>query len=240
MNDKILLLLMIFAILSCKDDKKINIPNNAVPEVKNKIEAPKKKENKIFIDTFTFVNYNDDGDYMLLNAKKGKDDYGFINDKNDDRNYLIGDLIEIKWEKDTIFIAGDGETPELAEWIIATKKISDGNVSKFRKTYNMQFKYNYAKENNYSQDYLDKIYLIAEYYVANTKNQSLKQLVDSKTQIEYSIEQETRDNIEYTVLGIGNVFEHRVQTSKWLYIGNDYPQKLYEYDLPNDKLIEFK
>ena len=149
--------------------------------------------------------------------------------KDDGIYVLLKEVIDNSIDE---FVMGYGKTIEV--------KISDGNVSKFRKTYKMPFKYNYAKENNYSQDYLDKIYLQAEYYVANTKNESLLQLVKSKTQIEYSIEQQTRDGKEYTVLGIGNVFEHRVQTAKWLYIGNDYPQKLYEYDLPNDKLIEFK
>lgn len=241
MLNKLIISFIILSIFSCKETNKNNIPVKSISNeaIKSKTKKPLIKNDKIFIDTLTFVNYNDDFDYMTLNAKKGKDDYQFINDDNDDRSFLIGDLIEIKWKKDTIFIAGDGETPELAEWIVSTKKISDGNVSKFRKTYKMQLKYHYSEQENYSRDYLDKIYLMAEYYLANTKNESLIQLINSKTQIEYSIEQDTRDENEYTVLGIGNVFEHSVQTAKWLYIENGDPQNLYEYDLPNDKLIKF-
>ncbi len=241
MLNKLIISFIILSIFSCKDDNKSNISVKSISNeaIKSKTKKPLIKNDKIIVDTLTFINYNDISDYMIFNAKKGKDDYQFINDDNDDRSFLIGDLIEIKWKKDTIFIAGDGETPEIAEWIVSTKKISDGNVSKFRKTYKMQLKYHYSEQENYSRDYLDKIYLMAEYYLANTKNESLIQLINSKTQIEYSIEQDTRDENEYTVLGIGNVFEHRVQTAKWLYIENGDHQNLYEYDLPNDKLIKF-
>ena len=177
---------------------------------------------------------------MLLNAKKGNDFYGFINDKNDDRSYLKGDLIEIKWKNDTIFIAGDGETPEIADWIISTKKIKDGNVSIFRNTYKKQLKFNWSKENNYSASYLDKLYLLVEDYIANSKVETIKLSIKNKDQLEYSIEQQTRNGEEYTVLGIYYIFEHKLNTLKWLYYENGDRPKLYEYDLPNDKLIEFK
>ena len=176
---------------------------------------------------------------MLLNAKKGNDIYGFINDKNGDRSYLKGDLIEIKWKKDTIYIAGDGETPEIAEWIISTKKIIDGNVSIFRKTYKKQLKFNWSKENNYSPSYLDKLYLLVEDFIVNSKVETIKLSIKNKDQLEYSIEQQSRNGKEYTVLGISYIFEHKLNTLKWLYYENEN-QRLYEYDLPNDKLIELK
>lgn len=208
-----------------------------LPIIKNKILEIKEKIN---IDTLSFLDYNDDGDYMLLNAKKRNEFYGFINDKNDDRSYLKGDLIEIKWKNDTIFIAGDGETPEIAEWIISTKKIKDGNVSIFRKTYKKELKYNWSKENNYSTSYLDKLYLLVENYIANSKVETIKLSIKNKVQLEYSIEQQTRNGEEYTVLGISYIFEHKLNTLKWLYYENGDRPKLYEYDLPNDELIELK
>ncbi len=219
-----------------KVSKTIDLKKVNTVLLKKEIEV----QEKINIDTLSFLDYNDDGDYMLLNAKKGNDYYGFINDKNDDRSYLKGDLIEIKWKNDTIYIAGDGETPEIADWIISTRKIIDGNVSIFRKTYKKQLKFNWSKENNYSQGYLDKLYLLVEDYIANSKVETIKLSIKNKDQLEYSIEQQNRNGEEYTVLGISYIFEHKLITLKWLYYENGDRPKLYEYDLPNDELIELK
>ena len=166
--------------------------------------------------------------------------FRFINDKNEDRSLLKGDIVEIKWYNDTIYIVGDGETPEIAEWIVSIKKIRDGNVSIFRKNYKNQLKYNWSKENDYSQSYLDNLYVIVENYIANSKNEMIKSCVLRKEQLEYSIEEQTRNGQEYTVLGIAVVFEHRVNTIQWLYYKHGEFNKLYEYDLANEKLIEFE
>ena len=74
-------------------------------------------------DIFEFINYDDNFDYSLLNTKKGDTLYSFINDNNDDRSYLRGDSIEIEWKEDLIYIAGDGDTKEIDDWIISTKKV---------------------------------------------------------------------------------------------------------------------
>ncbi|MGV3546752.1 MAG: hypothetical protein ACO1N4_06800 [Pedobacter sp.] len=57
------------------------------------------KDTVFFKDTFVFDSYNDNGDYMILNAKKGKDLYGFINDENNDRSLLKGDICELLGRK---------------------------------------------------------------------------------------------------------------------------------------------
>ena len=120
-------------------------------------------------DIFEFINYDDNFDYSLLNTKKGDTLYSFINDNNDDRSYLRGDSIEIEWKEDLIYIAGDGDTKEIDDWIISTKKIKDGKVSDFRKNYNKEIKYYYTK--NYAQSFLNDIYLIVENYIVNSKNE---------------------------------------------------------------------
>lgn len=237
-----LLFIIIILFFSC-NNKTENITKTTVSfkkETKISIDNTKKQINHVHIDTLSFIGYNDDGDYFLLNAKKNLKNFGFINDKNEDRSLLQGDIVEIRWKKDTIYIAGDGDKPELAEWIISVKKLKDGSVSTFRKNYKKQLKYNWSEENNYSQSYLDKLYLIVEYYIANSQNQRLKSFIASKEQLEYSIEERTRDEKEYTVIGIANIFEHRVNTIQWLYYEHNDLNKLFEYDLPNDKLIEFE
>lgn len=237
---RILQLFLLAMLLSCAKPAEKIPPASSEKESKTVVTAEKKEPVIIQKDTLSFVDYNDDGDYMLLNAKKDQSDFSFINDKNEDRTLLKGDLIEITWKKDTIYISGDGETPELAEWVISVRKLKDGKVSLFRKNYRKKLKYNWSTEESFSKDYLDKLYLIVEYYIANTKNVMIKDAVSKKEQLEYSIEEQTRDGKKYTVIGVALVFEHRVNTLKWLYLDQDNGNKLYEYDLPNDQLVDFE
>lgn len=219
----------------------------APPEPKNRtMEKPEKdtvrqisiKKDLVNQDTIEFVSYNDNFDYTQLNGKKGKEEITFVNDKNNDRSLLRGDLIAIEWKNDTIYIAGDGETPEIAEWIVSAKKIKDGNVSKFRKEYGKNIKYIYSKEDEISDSYLEHLHDFAEYYIANSKKDLIKLLIKNKENIAYSVEKQTKENKEYYVLGIYTESEHKTNTFQWLYIDSEN-DKIYDYDLPNDRLIYF-
>ncbi|WP_411810882.1 hypothetical protein ACLB9Y_11805 [Chryseobacterium scophthalmum] len=189
-------------------------------------------------DTIEFVSYNDDFDYSQLNGKKGKEEISYINDQNNDRSFLRGDLIAIEYKNDSIYIAGDGGTPQNAEWIVSAKKIKDGKVSKFRKEYNQSIKYHYSNEDEISSTYLDHLYKLAEYYIANSKNNLIKLFVKNRDALAYSVEKQTKENKEYYVLGIYTESEHKINTFQWLYIDPE-TDIIYEYDLPNDKLIKF-
>ena len=244
MKKLIPLLILAFVLLSCenKTDKQKSTPTQKSAKtdtISISENLHKDKNTKVFKDTFVFEDYNDNGDYMLLNAKKGKNFYGFINDNNDNRSLLRGDICEIQWKKDTIYIAGDGETPEIADWLVSIQKIKDGNVSKFRKEYKKEIKYHWFEENNYAQNYLDELYLLAEYYIANSINKLIKSAIQNKDQLEYSIEKRTENNRDYEVFGIGYTFEQRFTTMQWIYIDKETKQ-IYEYDLPNEKLVAFE
>ena len=116
---------------------------------------------------------------------------------------------------------------------------AQNKVSDFRKNYGKEIYYNYSGDFNYSQKYLEELYLIAEYYIANSKNELLKTIIANKYRLEYSVEQQQRNGKEYTVLGIGTVTEGRITKAQWLYY--DAENKiLYEYDLPNDELVVFE
>ena len=238
------LLMLSFALQSCENKTNVNkqkdiiqdtIKSTSIKVDKNQIKG---KKPKFFTDTFEFEYYNDNGDYMWLYAKKGNDNYTFVNDNNNQRNLLRGDICEIIWKKDTIYIAGDGETPEITEWLVSIKKTQGGSVSKFRKEYKKELKYHYSDE-SYSKSGLDELYLSAEYYIANSKNKLIQSAIENKEQLEYSIESRTENNRYYQVLGIGYTFEHRFTIMQWIYIDVE-TQKIYEYDIANEKLIEFK
>ena len=228
-----------FLITSCNEksnkQNQTDITANTKDTITNKTDLPNNEKK----EEFEFVNYDDNGDYRQLNVKNGDNIRSFINEKSEDRSFCRGDIIELTWKSDTIRIAGDGEREENAESIILAKKIKDGNVSKFRKKYAKEIKYTWTKENEYSSDYLDQLYKMVEYYLANSKNDLINQDIANRSGLTYSVEQQKRDNKDYTVLGIATEFEHHTSIAQWLYYDNEQ-QKLYEYDLPNDKLIEFK
>lgn len=119
------------------------------------------------------------------------------------------------------------------------KSSQDSKVANFRKNYGKEIYYHYSGDFNYTLAFLDELYVIAEYYIANSKNELLKNIIDSKDRLEYSVEQQQRNGKEYTVLGIGTVTEGRVTKAQWLFY--DAENKiLYEYDLPNDELVVFE
>ena len=185
-----------------------------------------------------FVEYNDDGDYFLAVAKKEDSLFSFINDETEDRSLLRGDIIDVAWEAATVEIAGDGDTQQQSEKIISMVKVKEGNVSKFRKHYQKKLTYTWSEEEKYSTYYLDKLYLLVEYYIANSKNDLLKMHVKNRDQLTYSIEEQSRNNKEYILIGISTTSAHHVNTIQWLYL-EKAENILYEYDLPNDRLIEF-
>lgn len=244
-NNRTLFLSMItflsFVLQSCENKTQNTVEIKKTNQSKTKqtdLKIVQTKE-EIFKDVFEFVAYNDDGDYSYIQVKKGDESYGFVNDKNEARSLLRGDICEIQWKKDTIYIAGDGETPMLEDWLVSVNKIKDGNVSKLRKEQKTEFKYHWSEQENYSQGFLDDIYLVTEYYIANSKNKLLQLHLKSKEQINYSIENRKRENRDFTVMGIGYEFENRTNIFQWLYYDTEN-HKLYEYDLGNDELNEFK
>ncbi|MBD3905223.1 hypothetical protein NAL32_11795 [Chryseobacterium sp. Ch-15] len=222
--------------ISCSQSPEKNKDKKA--QRKKEIQQIAVEKDTLQRDTIEFVSYNDDFDYSQLNGKKGKEEISYINDQNNDRSFLRGDLIAIEYKNDSIYIAGDGETPQNAEWIVSAKKIKDGKVSKFRKGYNLPIKYHYSRENEISSSYLDHLHQLAEYYIANSKNDLIKLFVKNKDALAYSVEKQIKENKEYYVLGIYTESEHKINTFQWLYIDPE-TDTIYEYDLPNDKLIKF-
>lgn len=186
-----------------------------------------------------FIDYNDDGDYFLLNAKKGKTLYSFINDKNEDRSLLRGDLVEITWKWDTIYIAGDGETPELAEWIVSIKKIKDGNVSVFRKQYPEKIPYSVIGDDNLTSEFKDKLYSLVEYYLANSKKESVKQCIRNKQELSFTIEDRDEKEPSYIALGIYARSDGQSKIIQWLWYSPN-TDMLFECDQNPDKLTPFR
>lgn len=233
-------ILLVCTCVSCHSNAEKKNKPIVSKTIEKLIQAPNiNKAAHLLNGIMEFLAYNDDGDYFLLNAKQKDKTFSFINDSNDDRSLLRGDIIEITWKKDSISIAGDGETRVEAERIVSVKKIKDGNVSRFRKAYPQPLKYTWPQEEQYTKSYLDKLYLLTEYYIANSGNALLKQQVKNKGELSYSIEKQTRENKEYILIGIATVTAQHAETVQWLYFDND-EDLLYEYNLPQDRLVKYE
>ena len=208
-------------------------------EFKSDIRPDEKLDlDKIYSDTAEFVEFSDGGDYSYLVIKKGKKTIALTtNDSNPD--FVRGDIFDVKWKIDSIYIAGDGERLDYTEWFVGAKKIKEGSVSLFRKKYKKPIKYHWATDAEYTTEYKDYLYTLVEYYLANSDKDLVKShLTDSNEELSYSIEEGEKDGRSYVILGLATEFEHRTSIIQWLYLDNEN-RKLYEYDLANDKLIEF-
>ncbi|TDG36441.1 hypothetical protein EZJ43_07945 [Pedobacter changchengzhani] len=201
--------------------------------------AGQNKTVKIVTDTVTFVEYDDNGDYPLLFAKKGGKRFTYIYNTDKDVDFLRDDQLLIKWKLDSTWIAGEGEKLEMRPWITEAKKIKDGSVANYRKQHKKPLKYWTAEKDGYSDTFKDYLYTLVEYYLANTKNELVKLNLKSNANLVYSIEDGQKNGRSYTILGLSTEFEDHSSIIVWLYLDNE-TRRFYEYDLANDKLVEFK
>lgn len=239
------IILSISALHSCSNDQSSSTPTptskKTSVQLKDHFQNEKQfdknpKSAKIILE---FIDYNDDGDYFLLNGKKGRIPYSFINDKNEKRDLLRGDIVEITWKWDTIYIAGDGETPELAEWIISIKKIKDGKVSDFRKRYPEKIPYTVTDDDNLSSEFKDKLYSLVEYYLANSKKEAVKQSIRNREELSFSIEERNENGTEHIALGIYTPSDGQPKIIQWLWYSPN-TDMLFEYDHNREKLTPFR
>lgn len=228
------------ALTACTDKKETTaIPENAVSDTLSDSTQPKKPEAQIESDTVTFVQYNDDGDYFFMLVQKNNSSYPLIYDWENSGAYDFhrGDVLQVTWKNDTITIAGDNESREVAAKALTARKIKDGAVSKFRKQHPNPLKYTYTED--LTDSFRDKLYLLTEYYIANSKDPLVALMAKNpKAAIQYSIEKQQRDSKEYYAIGISNGTSENKAIFHWLYIDPE-EMTLYDYDLPNDKLHFF-
>ena len=193
-----------------------------------------------YTDTFEYIDLNDEGDDVFIDLKKNdtlfpmidNELYGKLND------WARGDLYQIDWQIDTMRPAGDETQLWVEYFAVKTTKIKDGNVSLFRKKYTKPLKYTVDDSDGYTNFTLDWIYRNVEYFLANSKQELIISLInDPSSDISYSIEEETIKEQQYIKIGISNEIESHTSVLQWIYLNGI---KLYEYDLANDKLIEFK
>jgi hypothetical protein len=221
--------------INVKDASNIASDENLVSDLR---PDEKLKTEETYSDQVEFVNFDGNGDYALFTVQKNKKLVSFYTNLEDAGIFKRGDVLDVNWKMDTIYEAGEGEKQDFGEWLIIAKKVKDGPVSLFRKKYTKAIKYTSEKD-ELTADFKNYLYEQVEYYLANSRNELVKLAIKSpNADLSYSIEEKEKDGRSYYVLGISNDFEHHTNIIQWLYLDNE-TRNLYEYDLPNDKLIKF-
>lgn len=231
------ILLSISFLFSCNGETGKTTPPAAIKESQKDTTHRGSTSNDRQKEVVEFISYSNDDDYVLVNIKHGNTFRSLIYGKMQDMSFLRGDTIEIEWKSVAAHISVEGN--ETTGLVITAKKIKDGSVSVFRKNYGKEIKYTWPVATDYTRSYLDELYMVAEYYLSRSDNELLKLNIKARNDLTYSIEQQTKENKVYTVLGIASELGDHTSMIQWLYYDKDH-KKLYEYDLPNDTLIEFK
>jgi len=74
----------------------------------------------VYTDTVRYVNFDDNGDYLLFFVEKSQDTIGLIHNKHRSE-FIQGETLEIQWRIDSMRPAGDPEFLEFKEFLISAK-----------------------------------------------------------------------------------------------------------------------
>jgi len=208
------------------------------PALQKPVAGQKRNNRGEHIDRMTFVEYLDDGDYFQILAKKGDSTIVLINEADNTRNLNRGDKIQVTWKDGTVTVPGDQEAEMPARLLVSVKRTADGPVTAFRNNYGKKIKYTWSTEEEFTSSYLDKIYRLTEYYLTQTKNPLLRAAIKKREELTYSIESAERNGERYRVIGIAPIGPNGSNIVQWLYVEEE-KGRVYEYDLPGDKLVAF-
>jgi len=218
---------------------------DTIPEIlfRSELDSGRKvPAGKIFTDTVTFVERNEDGDYFLFYVRKKNRLVSLVYDDpaNQKREFLRGDTLAIRWKMDSIWIAGEGDQLDFKEWLVDVLKIKDSKVADLRKSYTKPLRYWYSKDTHYSEEFKDYLYRLVEYYIAYSKQPLVLLHLQNpgQTDFVYSIEERQEKGRHYIVLGLSNDQGTHSNIIQWLYLDPE-THEFYEYDLVNDKLTPF-
>ncbi|QXV63832.1 hypothetical protein INP83_12015 [Mucilaginibacter sp. 21P] len=236
-----MVLLTLTALYGCQS--KIEKQQKAVkPEQASthKAAVQKKKKQLAHTTQMTFIKYADDGDYFQLIAHRGDSTFSFIAETDINGRLNRGDQIQISWKDGTVTIPGDDDVETPARLLLHIKKIGNGPVSMFRMAYDKKLKYTWPTDENFTSSYLDKLYLLIEYYLSKTSNSLLQLAIKNQDQLTYSIESKERNSRNYRVIGIAPIGPNGAKVVQWLYIDDEEDDQIYEYDLGEDRLVPFE
>lgn len=211
-------------------------------EIDSQTSTPAQKNisKKSHIDSVLFKEFNDDGDYSLFIVSKGIQEITLIykDDMLNRNDFVRGDNVRIVWELDSIRNPSDEEVLVFIKRLRKADKIKDGKVSLFRKENNKEITYvSNITGDSYSDSFINYVHTIVEYVVANSKSETLKEVLNSpEATLFYAITEIEKANRMYYVFHISSKMDGQLKDIQQLY--QDVERgALYEYDAVTDSLI---
>ncbi|MGO4289142.1 hypothetical protein [Chitinophaga sp. RAB17] len=143
---------------------------------------------KVYTDTLTYIGFNDFGDDGLFSCVKGKDTVSLIfNSDVKDPALNNGDRIILQWKMEIYEPAGDPEFPYPKEYVVDYHLLQPGKVTLLKKT-NILLQ-GYYDDKEISPEGQIEIEAAVWYYVANTTDTAIRNVVDVERQaLQYTIE----------------------------------------------------
>jgi hypothetical protein len=142
---------------------------------------------KVYVDTVSFITYNDNGDDALFVCVKDKDTVGVFFRAADAPKLNNGDKVRLAWSMDMYAPAGDPDYPYPAEFVTDYHLLQPGKVTLLKKVYPLlQGHYNDKEISSTGQEEIDAA---VWYYVANTTDTAIRNVVDVERQaLQYTVE----------------------------------------------------
>ncbi|WP_313516785.1 hypothetical protein [Sphingobacterium sp.] len=192
-------------------------------------------------DTLVFKEFNDDGDRALFFVQKGKKSWPMVlkAKKELSKDLLRGDIIEVLWKAEEIKNI-DGDVMEINQVLLDYSKLKDGKVHALRRAYPNLLQYVKSSDLQLTDPYLAYVTAYLEYYLAYSNQPLIKEILKKKDQAKmiYQIDEITFEGRPYMVIGLGTDQDNKQNILQWIYVDNEN-RKLYEYDIINQRLIEF-
>ncbi|NLR82766.1 hypothetical protein [Chitinophaga eiseniae] len=148
---------------------------------------------KTYIDTLSFINYNENGDDGLFVCARNRDTAFLIFNTNNPPELNNGDQVLVQWNMDVYEPAGDPENPLPREFVVDYRLLHPGKVTLLKsKKPALEAIY---RQKDLSDTGKQEIDAAVWYYVANTTDTSIRRMIDTDPQLlQYTVEEETEDS----------------------------------------------
>ncbi|PSL47173.1 hypothetical protein CLV51_10218 [Chitinophaga niastensis] len=182
---------------------------------------------KTYLDTLQFIDLNTYGDDYLLIAVKGKDTFSFVYNNVDKPIKLdCGDQISIQWNMDIYEPAGDPEYKYPREFIASHTLLKPGKLALLRQQQTLKTSI-VCEDNEMTDESKDQIDRAALYYLANSTETAIRDIVGSgKKNIICTVGK--RESNEQEVFTVTLATADDQQIFKRLFFNFEKPYTLYE------------
>ncbi|KFF11043.1 hypothetical protein IW15_17935 [Chryseobacterium soli] len=251
---KLSFILLLLVIISCKQKpattvgaEKMAKPNKSTK--RELLSTTKNNTDKIYEDLVTFLCINTPGDFPIVFVEKDKKILSFfVGDKfpyeADKIPFKRGDLIRIRWKKDTI-IPPDGEDSYQSEVLLNAEKIKNGKLTVYKQKHPEKIEIDNQIKEDISKEDLQQIDDVALYFLAtSTDNDFLSSIEEAEKADEsvgnlmIAISDEFIKNEPYMKIDYNYLYRGQISTLKTIYTDKDCA-KIFLLDEKTGSLLPY-